>query len=66
MTAKCESAPWSEGFFDAYDYEALEALVRKIAPGGKYYMNITLNHKQLGKSDEWLKNAIETTAGLSH
>ncbi len=61
----CESAPWSEGFFDAYDYEALEALVRKIAPGGKYYMNITLNHKQLGKTDAWLKNAIETTAGIT-
>ena len=28
-------------------------------------MNITLNHKQLGKSDEWLKNAIETTAGIT-
>lgn len=61
----CESAPWSEGFFDAADSEALEALVRKIAPGGKYYMNITLNHKQLGKSDAWLKNAIETTAGIT-
>lgn len=61
----CESAPWSEELFDAPDYKGLEALVRKFAPGGKYYVNITLNHRQLGKSDEWLKNAIETTAGIT-
>lgn len=56
-----ESAEWSEKFFDAEDQEQLETIVRKHSRKGKLRVNCTFNHKQLGKSDMWLKQAIEDT-----
>lgn len=54
-----ESAVWSEKFFDARDQEALYEIIRKASPKGKLRVNITLNHRQLGKTDEWLMQKLE-------
>lgn len=54
-----ESAVWSEKFFDAVDEENLYDIIRKASPRGKLRVNVTLNHRQLGKTDEWLMEKLE-------
>lgn len=54
-----ESASWSERFYDAKDANELDEMVRKNSTGGKARVGISLNHRQLGKTDQWLKDAIE-------
>jgi hypothetical protein len=57
-----EAAVWTEKFYDAKDREELEAMIRKASRGkggGVYRVNITLNHRQLGKTDEWLRQKLE-------
>lgn len=63
LTNDC--AQWTERFLDAQNAQALEAMVRGLSTTKKYYVNITMNHKQLGKTDEWLAKAIENTAGIT-
>ncbi|WP_144106691.1 hypothetical protein [Paraburkholderia sp. BCC1886] len=56
------AAIWTERFFDARDAEELEHMIRKASRGeggGVYRVNITLNHRQLGKTDQWLRGKIE-------
>lgn len=58
-----EMAEWTERFLDAENAAELEAIVRRNsrvgAEGrGEYRVNITLNHQQLGKTDEWLAQKI--------
>lgn len=55
----CNSAEWTEKFFDAPNLIELEKLIRRNSRSGELRVNCTFNHKQLGKSDEWLKRAIE-------
>jgi hypothetical protein len=55
----CESAIWSEKYFDATDEANLYEIIRKASPKGKLRVNITLNHRQLGKTDEWLMEKLE-------
>lgn len=65
-----QSADWSERFFDAKDQADLENIVRKASRSkskgspGVYQVNITMNHKQLGKTDEWLMKTIESLPGI--
>jgi hypothetical protein len=57
-----EAAVWTEKFYDAKNQEELEAMVRKASrgpEGGVYRVNITLNHRQLGKDDKWLRQKLE-------
>ncbi len=57
-----DAAVWTEHFFDARDQEELEWMVRKSSRGkggGVYRVNITLNHRQLGKDDKWLYQKLE-------
>lgn len=54
-----ESAVWSEKFFDAENEEHLYEIIRKASPRGKLRVNVTLNHRQLGKTDEWLMQKLE-------
>lgn len=54
-----ESAIWTEKFFDAANEAALYEIIRKASPGRKLRVNITLNHRQLGKTDEWLMEKLE-------
>lgn len=56
-----QSAEYSERFFDCYDLKELELMITTNCPGGKVRVNCTFNHKQLGKSDEWLRRAIDET-----
>ena len=67
---KSSAAQFTEKFYDAEDQEKLEVIVRKSSrsvPGMKgsgdfYRVDITLNHRQLNKTDEWLKKKIEDVA----
>lgn len=58
------STIWSEKLFDAKDEEDLRRIIQANAPQepGKRDKNIrinaTFNHRQLGYTDEWLKQAI--------
>jgi hypothetical protein len=56
------AAVWTEKFFDARNADELEDMVRKASRGehgGVYRVNITLNHRQLGKDDRWLRQKLE-------
>lgn len=64
-----EAMPFNEILYDAKDPVELEQIIRKASRtikggkgGGTFRVNITLNHKQLGKTDEWLKKNIEDAA----
>lgn len=54
-----DSAVWTEKFFDARDPEELEKMVRRNSRAGKFMINATFNHQQLGKTDAWLKQKLE-------
>jgi hypothetical protein len=60
-----EAAEWTERFLDCKNQKEFELMVRKnsrTSPDnrrGVFSVNITMNHRQLGKSDEWLAKAIE-------
>ena len=56
-----ESAVWTEGFFDAKNLEELEEMVRRNSKSGVLRINATFSHRQLGKTDEWLKRALENS-----
>lgn len=60
-----ESAIWSERFMDATNLAELQEFIRNHSPTRKLRVNITLSHTQLGKSDEWLKTAIEGAENIS-
>ena len=61
----------TEHLYDCADQVALEKAIRQASrtntrlfkkentSGGEYAVNITLNHRQLGKSDAWLMKTIE-------
>lgn len=59
-----EAAEWSEKFFDCANAVELENLIRRNSRTGKLRINATFNHTQLGKSDEWLKKAIEDSGAI--
>lgn len=52
-----KSAPFTEKFYDTQDEEELTRIV-KANGGGNYRTYICFSHKQLGKSDEWLRETI--------
>ena len=61
------AASWTEMFLDADNEEELEKIVRGNSRGttlrgdGINEITITMNHRQLGKTDEWLIDAAEIT-----
>lgn len=55
-------AVWTEKFYDAGNAEALTQMVRTNCAGRKLIINATFNHRQLGKTDAWLREAIANTA----
>ncbi|MNU19634.1 hypothetical protein D3C71_78660 [compost metagenome] len=55
----CDGAVWTEKFFDCYDDVELEKVVRANSRAGKFLINATFNHRQLGKDDRWLKQKLE-------
>jgi hypothetical protein len=54
-----DSATWTEKFFDCKDWAELDRMVRRNSRAGLFRINGTFSHRQLGKSDEWLKQKIE-------
>ena len=58
-----KSAKWTEKFYDAKDQEELEFLIRKNSPGGNLRVYIELNHRHLGKTDDWLREQIRENGG---
>lgn len=57
-------ATWQELFLDALNREELLKLVKRNCSGRKTLINATFSHRQLGKTDEWLWEAI-SSAGAS-
>jgi hypothetical protein len=55
----CDAAQWTEKFFDAKNQDELEALVRNSSRNKEAMVVATFNHRQLGKTDEWLKDKLE-------
>lgn len=54
-----DSASWTEKFFDCQNWAEFDRMVRRNSRDGKFRINGTFSHRQLGKSDEWLKQKIE-------
>ena len=58
------AAVWTEHFLDARDATELEELIRRNSPKGELRVNCTFSHRQLGYSDQWLKEALEATGAV--
>jgi hypothetical protein len=56
-----DAAEWTEKFFDAPDEVALDRMVRGASRSKEYMVNATFSHRQLGKSDAWLKEKLEAS-----
>ncbi len=55
-----EAAVWSEAFFGAKNLAELERMVKAASgDGDTLRVNCTFNHRQLGKTDEWLKARLK-------
>lgn len=50
---------WSEKLFDCENEEELHRFVKDNSPGVKPLVNITLSHRQLGYTDEWLYETMK-------
>lgn len=59
-----EAAVWTEKFYDCKNLEELELLVRKSSKNDDLLVNCTFNHRQLGYTDEWLKEAVRTARAV--
>lgn len=57
----CSAAVFTEKMFDCQNADALQLLIRQLAPSSKGKLLIEMNHRQLGKTDEWLRGKIEAT-----
>ena len=53
-----ESLRWSEKLLDCENEEDLINTIKKNSPGGRVQVLCEFNHRQLGKTDEWLKEKI--------
>lgn len=49
---------WNEQYLDCKDLAELRVMMRRNCSGKKLLMNITMSHRQLGYSDEWLYNVM--------
>lgn len=54
-----ESAIWTEQFLDAKDPTDLENMIRRNSRTGKLRVSCVFNHRQLGKTDDWLRRKLE-------
>lgn len=53
-----ECLPWTELLFDCEDEEDLYDKIRKNSPSGKSQILCEYNHRQLGYTDQWLRDTI--------
>lgn len=56
-----DATVWSEIYYDASGPEQLYEMMRRNCTGRKLLMNITMSHRQLGYTDEWLYEALAVT-----
>lgn len=49
---------WNEILFDCKNKMEARKLIEQNSSGGAALVNITMSHRQLGKTDEWLRDAI--------
>lgn len=56
-----ESALWTEKFFDTKDPIELKKMVCANSRKGRFNIYANFSHKQLGKTDEWLKTQLDRT-----
>ena len=56
--------PWSEKLFDAPDEATLLRIVRANSRDKKKLVNITMSHRQLGFTDEWLIENMKETHSI--
>ena len=54
-----EAAIWTEKMFDMAGPEALENYIVKNSSSQSLHVNVTLNHRQLGKDDNWLRQRLK-------
>ena len=59
-----ESAEWNEKFLDSINIEDLERTICANSRTGSLRVNCTFNHRQLGKTDVWLKAAMQETQSV--
>jgi hypothetical protein len=55
------SALWSEKLLDCVNIDDLYRTVRKNSPKGEARVNCTFSHRQLGYTDDWLRETLEIT-----
>lgn len=55
------AAEFNESFYDTKDSEELELVIRKNSSANRLNVGCVFNHRQLGYTDAWLKQAIEDT-----
>lgn len=53
-----DAAIMTEKFYDCKDQEVLKKTILSASPGKKLHVNCTYNHRQLGKTDDWLRDRI--------
>lgn len=58
-------ATWTEKFYDAKNQSSLYEIIRANSRSKEVRVNITLNHSQLGKNDEWLRGKIADSVSTS-
>ncbi len=58
-----DAMAWTEKLFDSTDEEDLRKIVKVNSRSEEYMVNITLNHRQLGKTDEWLREKVKQSRG---
>lgn len=54
---------WDERFYDCKDQKELERVIRKNSNDGSATIYSVFNHRQLGKSDAWLREKISNAKG---
>ena len=58
--------PWTEKLFDCKNWDDFKAMVCNNSGFDEIpYINITLNHLQVGKDDAWLKRTLQNTPGIT-
>ena len=55
-------APWMERYMDCRDRNEARKMVATHCSGKKLIINATFNHRQLGKTDKWLYDAMAEAA----
>lgn len=51
-------AEWNESFFDLNNRRTFEVAVERSSTGKKPLMYMAFNHRQLGRTDEWLRRTL--------